>query len=243
MDCGDNSDELLCNRILESHAEMPPPLLGGNRTKVSIHVSVENILNIDEFNELIMVQAHVSYTWFDQRQIMLNLNSEDELNLVEGVDRQKVWFPKIILSNTEGKEVVSVENNTVVLVKKKGKSQLLPPHYIDNSLKFDGGSNPLHVTNFIVHDFLCSLTLMSYPFDTQTCYMDLQLSVVAYMVIDSESSVMYVFTVSEFLKCLYPGTMENHWQAGLRCPRCPPLAGTAIRRRRFVSVLSIISGL
>lgn len=190
LDCGDNSDELLCNRILESHADMPPPIQEGKRTKITIHVSVENILNIDEFNELIRAQAHVSYTWFDQRQVMLNLNSDDELNLVEGVDRQKVWFPKIILSNTEGKEVVSVENNTVVLVKKKGKSQLLPPHYIDNSLQFDGGSSPFHATNFFVHDFLCSFSLLSYPFDTQTCFMDLQLPAVAYTAIHPESSVV-----------------------------------------------------
>lgn len=181
----------MCSRILTDHSESPPPQQDQRRTKVHIQVEVQGVIDVDEFNELMRIQALVMYSWKDPRLTLLNLKHDHELNLIDGLDLTKMWTPNLQLNNTEGREYLKVDNNSVVVAKRDGPSKLLPENYIDNSLSFDGAENPLRASMFIVKDFLCTFKLSFYPFDTQTCFIDLAIpyAIHSYIVIDNDSTV------------------------------------------------------
>jgi hypothetical protein len=187
-DCQDNSDELACARLLPSDPETPPPREAGLRTGVTVRLEVISIVDISESNEFMRVQAQLSVTWSDPRLMLLNLSPTHQLNLVAGSDRAKLWFPSVVLANTEARDVLSVDNNTVVTVARAGASTLTPPSHLDNSLSFQGEQNPLTASSFIVRNFLCTFSLSLYPFDTQTCTVDIEVSTSAYMVVDPAST-------------------------------------------------------
>ena len=189
MHCKDNSDELMCSRILEYIGKSPPPKQGGLRSTITLDVRVPSIIDIDESNELMRIQALVYFEWYDQRLSLLNLNHDSKLNVFSETEVSKIWTPSFLLNNTLGKDTLAINNNTVVKITRKGQPSVLAAHYIDNSLVFSGAENPLHGSTFIVKDFLCSFSLGAYPFDTQTCTMDFTVppSVTSYLVIDEKS--------------------------------------------------------
>jgi hypothetical protein len=187
-DCKDNSDELVCARLLPGDSETPPPRQEGLRTGVTVRLEVISIVDINESNEFMRVQAHLSATWRDPRLTLLNLNHDDQLNLVAGSDRAKLWFPSVVLANTEARDVLSVDNDSVVTVGRAGPSTLTPHSHLDSSLSFEGEQNPLTASSFIVRDFLCTFSLSLYPFDTQTCSVDIAVATSAYMVVDPAST-------------------------------------------------------
>ena len=121
--CFDLSDEFDCKIINPGKSYQsfiaPPPISDTGEKKVQIDISADiiSILDIDEISSIFQVQFFLYFSWHDPRYnneslhflikllrlIFYNLKSDIGLNALSPEEKQQIWVPKLLFSNTENK--------------------------------------------------------------------------------------------------------------------------------------------
>ena len=81
----------------------------------------------------------------------------------------RLWVPTVIFKNTEHNFATSVDENSMILVKKEGNMSLSSIQEVEEIAYFSGSENPLIYSKNFYHRFQCLFDLNYYPFDTQLC--------------------------------------------------------------------------
>ena len=179
QDCQDLSDEKDCkivafdkDRYLKD--DTPPPLTQGERLEVTLNVDVQNILNIIEVKNILSLKFRLEQTWRDSRLQYYNLKTDQELNSLIYLERQQIWVPTILFSNT--REDFTSENDDLAFAKviRSKPGSLLSLETNEDVLEYKGSENEIQIKRIYEIDFLCDYDMRYYPvFDIQACTLDL----------------------------------------------------------------------
>ncbi|XP_071549664.1 uncharacterized protein [Panulirus ornatus] len=176
-DCLDESDEQECqlvHRPVGYHHSLPPPSqITGSPLSVGLKLKIVS-LSLSDKDSYLEVTYHLNITWRDLRLRFHNLKSASRLNQVPVTDHGSVWTPTLTLVNVRGTERTLVDDEAVLTIHRWGRplaDDLSMPEDVNVYL---GIENPLSVERKYTSQFLCDLNLQLYPFDTQRCYMDLE---------------------------------------------------------------------
>ncbi|XP_071524207.1 uncharacterized protein [Panulirus ornatus] len=178
-DCSDLSDEEDCQVIIlpKGYRRERPP---DNETEglaiyLSSTVEVLRFMEISDIRRVINVEFTLEIRWNDPRPKYHNLGDTLEWNKFSAEDRERVWKAKINFPNVyDG--IIKLMSEDLYLDKIDGA---LPPDYnnVRMDTVYDGKSamivQKLHYSGI----FACSFDVFYYPFDTQMCFLQLQLSV------------------------------------------------------------------
>jgi len=180
--CEDKSDELGCHVIRRERSylrSLPAPPDQSNSTKaaVGVKVNVLNVLSLDEVDSEVLVQFSLDLHWRDARLTFQNLKFTKGMNSLTMEDREKIWIPEIIFSNTAKKSRSSLDEKAVVFARRNEsyspKSNSLEDAH--NVLLFDGSSNDLVFSRVYTESFICDFNMRHYPFDVQHCDLILEI--------------------------------------------------------------------
>ena len=185
VQCEDHSDEQEC--LIVSTPEMyekrrPPAVLELRNSvpkKQAIGVSI-NILKFQEFIEVestFKVSFEIILQWRDSL-IQFNFLKKDSAKNV--VSNDEIWKPGIVFQNTLIKRQDIVASQDVITVQRLDNAIPDNRENVIMNEKYKGNENTLNLKNNYVVDFTCSFNLKNYPFDTQTCNMDILLTEDAY---------------------------------------------------------------
>ena len=80
-----------------------------------------------------------------------------------------------MLSNTKSEEIIKQDEKTdiKIIANKEFKHKTSGTSFLKNTYIFDGEINVIEMTKILETSYLCTYDMALYPFDTQTCTLDL----------------------------------------------------------------------
>ena len=177
-DCKDFTDEMDC-RVIEVDSSynkfLSPPVEAGE-TKLSVlaSISLHSVSSLDPVLASYEAEFTVTLRWRDERLSFNNLRAESNMNSVTPAETEKIWFPEFYFDNTREKVMAIIDDKAALRVLRNGSGGLSSSEDTENKLIFRGGENWLQYQRFYSQLFHCDFYLHWYPFDYQTCYLDIK---------------------------------------------------------------------
>ena len=155
---------------------LSPPIPGNSSsTKLVIgsSISLNSLSAFDPIQGNYDVKFTVQLKWVDGRLKFNNLRSPPELNSLQPEEMGKIWFPFFIFDNTKKKNLSLLDGKSSLKIIKMGDGTLSSYQDTENKFIFKGFENAIEYTRFYSDQFECEYAFHWYPFDTQTCYLDI----------------------------------------------------------------------
>uniref|UniRef100_A0A0N4W697 Neur_chan_LBD domain-containing protein n=1 Tax=Haemonchus placei TaxID=6290 RepID=A0A0N4W697_HAEPC len=139
--------------LLKNYSALVRPARNPNKvSNVSMKIFLQQLLNVDEQNQLIEVNAWLKYTWNDYRLRWRPIVHDNISSLRFPTDEQQIWLPDILLynrcSNFSANEDFDSSCRSNLVVYSTGEINWIPPGIFKISCKMD---------------------ITMFPFDEQTC--------------------------------------------------------------------------
>ena len=113
--------------------------------------------------------------WLDSRLQFYNLKKDLEMNSLVLAEKAAIWVPKIIFSNTRNDNTSINDEMTYTKVSRNTKvnGTRISNEINEDILVFKGSQNEIRMNRVYEIDFICNYDMRFYPFDIQTCTVDL----------------------------------------------------------------------
>ena len=169
MDCRVVEFDSSYNKFLS-----PPVEEGHTKLSVLTSVSLHSVSSLDPILASYEAEFTVTLKWRDERLSFNNLRAESNMNSIRPAETEKIWFPEFYFDNTREKVKNIIDDSAVLRVLRNGSGGLSSSEDTENKLIFRGGENWLQYQRFYSQLFHCNFYLHWYPFDYQTCYLDIK---------------------------------------------------------------------
>ena len=173
-DCKDAADELEC-RVIEVNPSynrfLSPP--GQDKLPVMTAVNLHAFSRLDPVLASYRAEFTVSLSWRDSRLEFINLEDKPSMNTI-GPAEMEIWFPNFFLDNTRDKVENLIDGKSVLRVVRSGLGVVSSSQETENKLIFPGRENSIQYERFYSEELHCDFFLQWYPFDHQSCYIDIK---------------------------------------------------------------------
>ena len=181
QDCADVSDEKNCMLVYKDEEKYlkdktPPVKNKKEKLPVELSIDIKEIISINEVEQIINIQFKLEMTWFDSRLQYYNLKENQKMNTLTFPELEGIWVPQILFSNTQHQLISKKDEKSFALVVKNGTGTMSSHEINENIEIYEGSENLLKFVRVYAIDFRCDFDMRWYPFDIQTCTMDLELN-------------------------------------------------------------------
>ena len=181
-DCPDSSDERDCLILKLDKTtyikDYPPVTVDDNydliKVPVNISLDILDILDINEVEGQFEVSFELHQTWYDDRHVYVNLKEEADLNTLTSSEKDDIWKPFIVFSNTKTQETVVTDDKVMASIGKLGEHKAGDRTEAIRSYYFKGAENTITFSRIYDIGFICDYNMAWYPFDVQRCEITLQ---------------------------------------------------------------------
>ena len=141
--------------------------------KLQSHLQVDliSILDINEVDQKFVVQFNLHMSWYDYRLKFYNMKTNINMNTLTSDEKQGIWVPVIVFSNTKEKDTTLNDDKSYVVAERMAELEYSDETMMDNIFVFQGPDNPLVMSRVYFVNWICNYKIAWYPFDTQTCNM------------------------------------------------------------------------
>ena len=180
INCVDESDEVDCKTIIlkTSYRKTAPPVLVTEDGKVAkalvkVTLTLLDIAALRETDNEIDIKITTELQWTEPRATYHNLKAHG--NILEVSEISGMWIPKLIFRNNKDNDNTrsSLEQSNFRITR-KGNFSRSGLDVVDEIEIFKGGENPLTMIQSYTKGFKCKYYLLVFPFDTQVCYISLE---------------------------------------------------------------------
>ena len=131
------------------------------------------IQDIQEVGQYVELKFKISLEWLDTRVLFYNLKNDTKLNSLSLEEQLSLWNPKLVFLNTK-KELRTVSDETTLAsIQRKGKGTIIGKEVNEDIETFLGVDNPIRMSRVYSIQFYCDYQMHWYPFDQQTCEIQL----------------------------------------------------------------------
>ena len=98
-------------------------------------------------------------------------------NLIGSPEKETLWIPPLIFNNSERNTMVTMDREpgdpvANIMIEKRGNASFAPPVVLDETAFYKGSENLMVYKSEYNLLLSCIYDLGFYPFDTQTCAME-----------------------------------------------------------------------
>ena len=175
FDCEDESDEEGCGYFEadpKRYNKQYPPITKGTNQQldVKVNMEIESLQNIKELDMSFDAKFVLVLEWYDSRLRYKNLLKANIPNLVNEKNRDDIWIPPLVFTNTDDNVAVTDDmTKSIVLINKQAHHTTAPLTSVTEDYYYEGSENSLNLKMDYQLSFHCNFQLQYYPFDTQTC--------------------------------------------------------------------------
>ena len=244
LDCPDRTDEDECLSFVtfkgyNSHL-VPPPIKIENNTDsrliMTFSISIVDILEINEFEGFFMMKMTFTREWYNPQLTFLNLKRDSRMNVLSTAEVSRMWKPWTVFDNLKVQQ--DYHDTEFIDITVVVPNENYTYNYDEQTNRritrlFSGSENKLSYTRQCSVKFICNFDLRFYPFDKQTCHLEMY---------QAEDSILLKPGHAEYLG---PTELQNHYVFSVfLCTdttkkRNTLLAGIMIGRPLFTNVLTV----
>ena len=178
-DCWDNGDEIDCQLLnkkkMEGYDSNLPDIIVDNEGKtmkkiLKMYITIKEIKSIEEVKSRYTATFDLKLEWMDGRLTWYNLHEDDDLNILSEDQKKLIWFPKILITNSE-ENIAEIPNDSQskLSVRKNGSITMSSKENLQESALYDGKENNIIYSRQFTEKLKCAFDLAFFPFDTQIC--------------------------------------------------------------------------
>ena len=175
FECLDKSDEHNCRNLRvekESYIKDIPPFTDGTSVKINVSIILMSVDKIDLTSATFHAKMELILKWKDYRLTFANLLQDG--NIVGKDMKQEIWIPPLRFTNAPFGSLLNDQETTISIIK-EGKYSLNDVTELHEARIYKGSENSLKYSRNYEMDFKCSFDLLLYPFDAQTCTINLDI--------------------------------------------------------------------
>ncbi|XP_076058656.1 uncharacterized protein LOC143035676 [Oratosquilla oratoria] len=210
FDCLDDSDESQCEIVNfpeDYRSKLPPRPVSNLALPISINVSMDTI-NIDTTTMLVSVSYNLRMSWFDNRLSYNNLKVLTRLNTLASEQVDVLWRPIIGFINTDEIQHTHVDQEAVTVIIRDDINFVRDFSNPNEVEIYSGDTNPVSTTRKYSTVYTCNFDLVLYPFDIQSCFLQLKIL--------SASSEYIIFNqTNSFVDYLGPTSLIEYGIGGI----------------------------
>ena len=175
FECLDKSDEHNCMNLRvekESYVKDIPPFTDGTSVKINVSLILMSVDKIDLTSATFHAKIELILKWRDYRLTFANLLQDG--NKVGKDMKQEIWMPPLRFTNAPIGSLLN-DQETTISIMKEGNYELNDITELHEARIYKGSENSLKYSRNYEMDFKCSFNLLHYPFDAQTCTINLDI--------------------------------------------------------------------
>ena len=133
------------------------------------------IQDIQEVAQYLEVKFKVSLQWLDARLTFYNIKPDEKMNSLSLDEQLAIWTPTTVFWNTKNQLRTLNDKNTFASVKQEGNGSIIDKAVNEDIDTYEGSENPLSLSRVYSIKFFCDYDMAWYPFDQQTCRIEMVL--------------------------------------------------------------------
>ena len=131
------------------------------------------IQDIQEVGQFLELKFKLKLNWKDARVLFYNLKLDDVMNSLSLEEQLTLWTPIIVFWNTK-KQLKSVNDaDSFASVSRTGDGSIIDRSVVEDIEVFTGKDNEITFSRVYSIKFFCEYQMAWYPFDIQTCSMEM----------------------------------------------------------------------
>ena len=178
-DCQDGTDEADCKVFVTSlgyNKYLVPPTDDNGKLKINISFDLHEIIEVNEIENFFRVKYNLQRTWSDTRLTYYNLKYNAFDNKISSENRGSIWTSWLTFDNIESKEKMKRTDDAdqmIIVSQNLSDFNYADDTYLHNTRLFHGSTNAIRHSKQYSIDWLCDFNMAWYPFDTQSCTMEI----------------------------------------------------------------------
>ena len=160
---------------MEGYDSNLPDIIVDNKGKtmkkiLKMYITIKEIKSIEEVKSRYTATFDLKLEWMDGRLTWYNLHEDDDLNILSEEQKKLIWFPKILITNSE-ENIAEIPNDSQskLSVRKNGSITMSSTENLQESALYDGKENNIIYLRQFTEKLKCAFDLAFFPFDTQIC--------------------------------------------------------------------------
>ncbi len=106
----------------------------------------------------------------DWRLTFYNLRKNGTLqNNVGTKEKDEIWIPNLLFANSIKERLVENDKFSILAIQQNGTGHQITDKYLQENIVYKGSENFLVYSRIYMMDLGCEFEQHSFPFDTQTC--------------------------------------------------------------------------
>ena len=131
------------------------------------------VQDIQEVAQYLKLKFRLSLNWRDARVSFYNIKSEEVLNSLPLEEQLMLWTPTIVFWNTE-KQLKSInDENSFASIRRNANGTIIDRTVDEDIEVYSGKENEITFSRVYSIKFDCEYQMAWYPFDIQTCSMEM----------------------------------------------------------------------
>lgn len=131
------------------------------------------VQDIQEVAQYLELKFEINLKWKDARVIFYNLKQDENMNSLTLEEQMTLWIPTIVFWNTKNQLRTINDKNTFASIMPEGNGTIIGKELNEDIETFDGSENTISISRVYSIQFFCEYDMAWYPFDVQTCTIEM----------------------------------------------------------------------
>ena len=131
------------------------------------------IQDIQEVAQYLEIKFMIKLQWMDARLLYYNIKPDENMNTLTLDEQMSLWTPTLVYWNTKEQLRTINDKNTFAGIRREGNGSIIDKESNEDIEVFDGSENTISLSRVYSIKFYCEYNMAWYPFDVQTCHIEL----------------------------------------------------------------------
>ena len=131
------------------------------------------IQDIQEVAQYMEVKFRITLQWVDARMTYYNIKTDDNMNSLTLDEQLALWTPTIVFWNTKVQLRTVNDKNTFANINRQANGSIIGKEVNEDIEIYQGSENGISMSRVYSIQFFCEYNMAWYPFDIQTCQINM----------------------------------------------------------------------
>ena len=119
------------------------------------------------------LKFRITLQWVDARVTYYNIKEDENMNSLSLDEQLSLWTPTIVFWNTKEQLRTVNDKNTFANIKRQANGSIIEKEVNEDIDIYQGSENGISISRVYSIQFYCEYNMAWYPFDIQTCQINM----------------------------------------------------------------------